>query len=85
MPLLYLSVETTGLNPMNSEIVTLHLMTASGKSLMIKEPETLEMLKPKLENNVIVGHNLRVALKFLKHKYGISIKMFMIPILLKLY
>ncbi|MEL7664127.1 MAG: hypothetical protein AAGU10_08360 [Methanosarcina mazei] len=74
MPLLYLSVETTGLNPMNSEIVTLHLMTASGKSLMIKEPETLEMLKPKLENNVIVGHNLRVALKFLKHKYGISIK-----------
>ena len=74
MPLLYLDIETTGLDPFTCEMVTLQLMTASGKSLIIKDPETLESIKPKLENNLIVGHNIKFDSKFLKYRYGITLK-----------
>lgn len=74
MPLLYLDIETTGLDPFTCELVTLQLMTASGRSLIIKDPETLNAIKPKLENNLIVGHNIKFDSKFLKYRYGITLK-----------
>lgn len=74
MPLLYLNIETTGLNPIESELTVMCLMTQSGRHVAIKNPEVLKTLKPKLENNIIVGYNLKPDLKYLKHKHGIILK-----------
>ncbi|MCO5381237.1 MAG: DNA polymerase [Methanosarcina barkeri] len=73
MAFLFLDIETTGLDPFTCELVTLQLMTTSGKSLIIKDPENLDSLKPKLENNTIIGHNLKFDSKFLKYRYGITL------------
>ncbi len=73
MSLLFLDIETTGLNPLTSELVTLQLSTLSGKSMIIKDPVTLEALKPKLEKNLVVGHNIKFDSKFLKYQYGITL------------
>lgn len=73
MPILYLDTETTGLDPFTSELVTLQLMTESGRFLIIKDPTSLQTLKPKLEESLIVGHNLKFDSKFLKHHYGITL------------
>lgn len=73
MPLLYLDIETTGLDPFTCELVTLQLMTESGKTIVIKDPDSLEALKPKLENNLIVGQNIKFDSKFLKYRYGITL------------
>jgi len=74
MSLLFLDIETTGLSPLTSSLVTLQLMTPSGKSLIIKDPVSLEALKPKLENNLIIGHNLKFDSKFLRYQYGITLR-----------
>lgn len=74
MPLLYLDSETTGLDPFTCELVTLQLRSPSGRSLIVKDPETLESIKPRLENNTIVGHNLKFDSKFLKYRYGITLR-----------
>lgn len=73
MSILFLDTETTGLNPLTSELVTLQLITPSGRTLIIKDPVTLGSLKPKLENNLIVGHNLKFDAKFLKYHFGITL------------
>ena len=73
MSLLFLDIETTGLNPLTSELVTLQLLTPSGKSIIIKDPVTLEALKPKLEKSLVVGHNIKFDSKFLKYQYGITL------------
>ena len=73
MSLLFLDIETTGLNPLTSELVTLQLLTPSGKSIIIKDPVTLEALKPKLERSLVVGHNIKFDSKFLKYQYGITL------------
>ncbi len=70
---LFLDIETTGLDPLSSELVTLQLMTPSGKAIIIKDPQSLKTLKPKLENNLIVGHNLKFDSKFLKYHFGITL------------
>ena len=74
MPLLYLDTETTGLDPFTCELVTLQVMTPSGKIMIIKDPKALENIKPILENNLIVGHNIKFDAKFLKYRYGITLK-----------
>ena len=73
MSLLFLDIETTGLNPLTSELVTLQLLIPSGKSILIKDPVTLEALKPKLEKSLVVGHNIKFDSKFLKYQYGITL------------
>ena len=45
MPLLYLDIETTGRNPLSCELVTLQLMTSSGKTVLLKDPVSLENYK----------------------------------------
>ncbi len=73
MSLLFLDIETTGLNPFICELVTLQLMTPSRKTMIIKDHVTLEDLKPKLESNLIVGHNTKFDSKFLKSQFGITL------------
>jgi len=43
------------------------------KPLIIVEPKNLEILKTKLENNTVVGHNIKFEAKFLKHHFGITL------------
>lgn len=73
MSLLYLDIETTGLDPFTCELVTLQLMTDSGKTVVIKDPDNLEALKGKLESSLIVGQNIKFDSKFLKYRYGITL------------
>jgi DNA polymerase I-like protein with 3'-5' exonuclease and polymerase domains len=73
MDTLFLDIETTGLDPLTCELVTLQLMTSSGKVAIIKDPENLDDIKQELETNLIVGHNLKFDSKFLKQQYGITL------------
>jgi DNA polymerase I len=73
MPLLYLDIETTGLDPFTCELVTLQIMTPEKESLIIKDPKNLIALKAYLENSVCVGHNIKFDSKFLKYRYGITL------------
>jgi DNA polymerase I-like protein with 3'-5' exonuclease and polymerase domains len=73
MPVLFLDIETSGLNPLISELVTLQLMTSSGKSIIIKATESLVVLKSQLERSLVVGHNIKFDSKFLKSQYGITL------------
>ena len=38
---IYLDIETTGLDPYTCDIVTIQIMTESGKIMLLKDPETL--------------------------------------------
>jgi DNA polymerase I-like protein with 3'-5' exonuclease and polymerase domains len=73
MGVIFLDTETTGLDYKTCKLVTVQMMTESGKSKIIKDPETLNKLKSKLENNLIIGHNLKFDSKFLKYHYGITL------------
>ena len=73
MPLLYLDIETTGLDPLTCELVTLQIMNSKGESRIIKDPVTLKTVKPILERNLVVGHNIKFDSKFLKYHYGITL------------
>jgi DNA polymerase I len=78
MPFIYLDIETDnteqhGLDVFQSKIVTLQLLLPSGKVIIVKDPKNLDTLKPVLENNVVIGHNLKFDLSFLKYHFGINI------------
>ncbi len=73
MSLLYLDTETTGLDPLTCELVTLQLMTPSGRTILLKDPVSLEQYKPTLEGSLVVGHNTKFDSKFLKFHYGITL------------
>jgi DNA polymerase I-like protein with 3'-5' exonuclease and polymerase domains len=73
MPILFLDIETTGLNPLTCELVTLQIMNSNGESRIIKDTITLETVKPILERTLIVGHNIKFDSKFLKYQYDITL------------
>ena len=78
MPVLYLDIETDntngfGLDVFNGKIVTIQILLPSGKTIILKDPESLDNVKSLLENNLIVGHNLKFDSKFLKHHFGVTL------------
>ena len=73
MPILYLDIETDGLDPYTCNVVTVQVLTASGRRKLIKDPENLTPLKSLLENNLIVGQNIKFDSKFLRHQFGITL------------
>jgi len=73
MSLLYLDTETTGLDPLTCELVTLQLMTSFGRTVLLKDPVSLEQYKPILESSIVVCHNAKFDSKFLKYHYGITL------------
>ena len=54
MSILYLDIETTGLDPLTCDLVTLQLMTESGSLILLKDPKSLDGYKSKLESSLIV-------------------------------
>jgi len=78
MSLLYLDIETdntngSGLDVFNSKIVTLQLLLPSGKTLILKDPKSLDSVKSALENSLVIGHNLKFDAKFLKYHFGVTL------------
>src|SRR5665647_2852665 len=78
MSLLYLDIETDNINGaeldvFNSKIVTIQILLPSGKTIILKDPKSLDNVKSLLENNLIIGHNLKFDSKFLKHHFGVTL------------
>ena len=79
MSFLFIDIETDdsegcGLDPYRSQVVTFQAMTSAKKPLIIPKPKNLQELKEKLENNTVVGHNIKFETKFLKHHFGIILR-----------
>jgi DNA polymerase I len=79
MSSIFIDIETNnsqgfGLDPYRSTVVTFQAMTAAKKPLILKEPKNLDSLKEKLENNVVVGHNIKFEAKYLKLHFGVTLK-----------
>jgi|GEM_PF-523410 len=82
MSIIYLDIETdnsegyNGLDVFNGRIVTIQMLMPNGKTRILKDPTQAQMdtIKPILENNLICGHNLKFDCKFIKQKFGITIK-----------
>src|SRR5450759_3350869 len=78
MPLLYLDIETdntngSGLDVFNSKIVTIQILLPSGKTIIFKDPKSLDNVKSVLENSLVIGHNLKFDAKFLKYHFGVTL------------
>lgn len=78
MSLLYLDIETdntngVGLDVFSSKIVTIQILLPSGKTIILKDPKSLDNVKSLLENNLIIGHNLKFDSKFLKYHFGVTL------------
>lgn len=73
MNAVYFDTETEGLDPYVHKI-TLVQLNQSKKIKIFKSltPKKIKELKDVLENNLVVGHNLKFDLKFLKHYYNIE-------------
>ena len=71
--MLYLDIETDGLDIYTNKIVTIQILFPSGKTVILKDPLSLDKVKSVLEKSLVVGHNLKFDAKFLKHKFGITL------------
>jgi len=49
------------------------ILLPSGKTIILKDPKNLNNIKSLLENNLIIGHNLKFDSKFLKHHFGVTL------------
>lgn len=78
MSFLYLDIETdnsngVGLDVFSSKIVTIQILLPSGKTIILKDPKSLDHVKTLLENNLVIGHNLKFDAKFLKYHFGVTL------------
>lgn len=71
--MLFLDIETTGLNPYKDDIALVQIMNESGKVFLIQDMEALQQLKPVLETSLCIGHNIKFDSKFLKHHCNINL------------
>ena len=75
---LYLDIETDntngfGLDVFSSKIVTVQILLPTGEKRIYKDPKNLDKIKPLLETNLVIGHNLKFDSKFLKHHFGVTL------------
>jgi len=82
MSIIYLDIETdnsdgyNGLDVFNGRIVTIQMLMPNGKIRILKDSTQAQMdtIKPIFEENLICGHNLKFDCKFIKQKFGVTIK-----------
>jgi DNA polymerase-1 len=73
MNTVYFDTETTGLDPFTCKISVIQLK--QGKNIRIIEsltPDKIREVKDLLESSLVVGHNLKFDLKFIKHHFDIE-------------
>src|SRR3990172_7884617 len=73
MNTIYFDSETSGLDPFKNRI-TLVQVLRDKKIILdnLKDPASIQKLKDLLESNLVVGHNLKFDLKFIKHHFYIE-------------
>ncbi|MBU4221421.1 MAG: hypothetical protein KKA10_07345 [Euryarchaeota archaeon] len=73
MNTIFIDTETTGLDPFNNKIILIQINQGS-KIRLVKTitDAKISEIKDLLENNLIVGHNLKFDLKFLKQQFNIN-------------
>src|SRR3972149_8164507 len=71
--IIFFDTETTGLDPFKDQITLIQIKGGNKISLIrsFTEPQ-IEELRGLLENNLVVGHNLKFDLKFIKHHFDIE-------------
>lgn len=77
-PILYLDIETDntnglGLDCFQSKVVTIQIMTESGKVTILKDPKELNKVKDILESSLVVGHNIKFDASWIKYHYGVTL------------
>lgn len=72
MKAIYFDSETTGLDPFTNQVTLIQTYYDDKVRLTKPKPENISRLKNLLENNLVIGHNLKFDLKFLKHHYNIE-------------
>lgn len=73
MKVIYFDSETTGLDVFTNKISLIQVYYDEKiRYDNLKEPKKIKKLKDLLENNLVVGHNLKFDLKFLKYHYNIE-------------
>jgi DNA polymerase-1 len=70
----YFDLETTGLDPFTSRVTLAQYSRGDTITLCMPDRSSrqLQELKHLLENSLVVGHNLKFDLKFLKHHFNIE-------------
>ncbi len=70
---IYFDIETTGLDVFTDKVTLIQILQGD-KIQLIKNitPEKISEIKTLLESNLVVGHNLKFDLKFMKHHFGIE-------------
>ncbi|MDP3103889.1 MAG: DNA polymerase [Candidatus Methanoperedens sp.] len=73
MNLIFVDTKTTGLDPFKDSITLLQIKQGS-EIRLIKTftDDKIADIRNLLENNLIIGHNLKFNLKFLKHQFDIN-------------
>ncbi len=78
MLFLYLDLETDnsngfGLDVFSSKAITVQILLQTGEKRIYKDSPNLDKIKPLLETNLVIGHNLKFDSKFLKHHFGVTL------------
>ncbi len=69
----FIDTETTGLEVFKDKITLVQILQEKNIRLIQNlTPEKISEIKNLLENSLVVGHNLKFDLKFLKYHYGIE-------------
>jgi len=73
MNIIFFDTETTGLDHFQDKITLMQIKPGRGVRIVRNFSETkINEIKELLENNLIVGHNLKFDLKFLKQQFNIE-------------
>jgi ribonuclease D len=71
--IIFFDTETTGLDPFKNKITLIQIKQGNKISLIRLFTESkIEELRELLENNLVIGHNLKFDLKFLKQQFNIN-------------
>ena len=70
---LFFDIETTGLDTFVDQPALIQVLPENGTPMLIQGDENIKALKPVLENNLLIGHNLKFDIKFMKYHCDLNI------------